>query len=214
MTAAVASVKIQATVMSDQKRPYRMKQRAESQDATRLRLTESAVALHEALGPACTTMAMVAEHAGVQRSTLYRHFADEAALFEACSAHWYARHPRPDLDRWRRVVDPDERLVGVLGDLYGWYRSTGTMLDVLIRDEGLVPSVAERFRGFHMFLAATHDLLMGGRRLRGSGRERTGAAIGLALRFETWRSLCRDGGLEEDEAVTLLARLVAAARQP
>src|SRR5438045_8358456 len=43
-------------------------------------------ALHGTLGPARTTMSAVAEHAGVRRSTLYRHFPDEAALFEACSA--------------------------------------------------------------------------------------------------------------------------------
>ena len=47
--------------MSDQKRPYRMKLRAESEAQTRLRITDSAVALHEQLGPARTSVSAIAE---------------------------------------------------------------------------------------------------------------------------------------------------------
>jgi AcrR family transcriptional regulator len=191
-----------------------MKQRAESQEATRLRITESAVALHETLGPAQTTMAAVAEHAGVQRSTLYRHFPDEEALFEACSAHWYASHPPPNIELWRDVVGPPERLVKALTELYAWYRGTGTMLDALIRDQSLVPSVGRRFSGFHARLAAAQEVLMAGRRLRGAKDIRVRAVIGLSLSFETWRALCREGGLHEDVAIELLARLVEVAAKP
>ena len=59
--------------MTVQKRPYRKKRRAESEEGTRLRITESAVALHGTLGPSLTSFSAVAEHAGVRRSTLYRH---------------------------------------------------------------------------------------------------------------------------------------------
>src|SRR5262245_57102540 len=154
MTDAESCVKIGATAMSDQKRTYRMKQRAESQEATRRRIVESAVELHERLGPARTTMAAVAEHAGVRRSTLYRHFPDEAALFVGCSAHWNALHPPPDLAGWQHVSDPRERLVGALTELYGWYRGTGTMLDSLLRDESVVPAVRLQFGAFHGYLDA------------------------------------------------------------
>jgi AcrR family transcriptional regulator len=200
--------------MSDQTRSYRMKQRAESQEATRLRITESAVALHETLGPSQTTMAAVAEHAGVQRSTLYRHFPDEEALFDACSAHWYARHPRPNIELWRDVADPQERLVEALAELYAWYRSTGTMLDALIRDQSLVPSVGKRFGGFYARLAAAQDVLMAGRRLRGRKHAQVRATIGLALKFETWRALCREGELRDEEAIELFATLVEATAEP
>src|SRR4051812_49704398 len=87
--------------MTDEKRPYRMKRRAELEASTRLRITESAVALHGTLGPARTSISAIAEHAGVRRSTVYRHFADEAALFAACSSHWRAANPAPDLAEWR-----------------------------------------------------------------------------------------------------------------
>ena len=83
--------------MSDQKRQYRMKRRAEQEAQTRRRITESAVELHGTLGPARTSISAIAERAGVRRSTVYRHFPDEAALFGACSAHWAAANPPPDI---------------------------------------------------------------------------------------------------------------------
>jgi AcrR family transcriptional regulator len=196
--------------MSPEKRTYRMRQRAESQEATRRRITESAVALHEQLGPSQTSMAAVAEHAGVQRSTLYRHFPDEAALFAACSAHWYASHPRPDIEAWAEITDPAVRLRKGLAELYAWYRSTGTMLDRLIRDEHLVPAVGMRFGRFHGWLGHAHDLLLAGRGLRGARKAEVSALIRLALQFESWRALCREGGLPDEDAAGLMASLVAA----
>src|SRR5674476_670737 len=83
-------------VRSTKSRPYRMKRRAEQVDETRQRITEAAVRLHTTVGPAHSSIAAVAEEAGVTRLTVYRHFADLDALFAACRAHWSARNPRPD----------------------------------------------------------------------------------------------------------------------
>src|SRR6267143_2094614 len=96
--------------MSDKTRAYRMQRRAESQQQTRLRITESAVALHGTVGPSRTSISAVAAHAGVRRSTVYRHFPDEAALFDACTAHWADANPPPDLAAWTAIASPDERL--------------------------------------------------------------------------------------------------------
>lgn len=188
-----------------------MKRRAEAQEATRLRITERAVELHETLGPSQTTMAAVAEHAGVQRSTLYRHFPDETALFASCSAHWYASHPPPDVGRWSDTADPHERLVAALTELYTWYRGTGAMLDLLIRDETLVPAVGQRFGAFHARLDEAHQVLLAGRGLRGRRHASVSALVRLALKFESWRALCREGGLQDGPAAELIATLVAAA---
>src|SRR3954451_20731495 len=95
--------------MSDQKRPYRMKRRAELEELTRKRITESTVELHQELGPARTSVSAIAERAGVRRSTVYRHFPDEHALFAACSAHWRAANPPPDPAAWAAIVDAPER---------------------------------------------------------------------------------------------------------
>jgi AcrR family transcriptional regulator len=197
--------------MTDQSRPYRMKRRAESQQQTRRRITESAVELHGTLGPSRTSMSAVAAHAGVRRSTLYRHFPDEAALFDACTAHWAAANPPPDLAAWSMLDDPDTRLTVALGELYAFYRRTEAMLENLFRDEIAVPIVAERFAAFRGYFAAARDTLMQGRRLRGAAKVRTRAAVGHAVAFSTWKSLVREEGLDEAAAVELMRALVDAA---
>src|SRR5215208_4935507 len=174
--------------MSDQnhKRSYRKKRRAELEAETRRRITESAVELHGTVGPALTSMSAIAERAGVRRSTLYRHFPDEAAVFEACSSHWAAANPPPDLGAWAEIDDPDKRLATALSELYAYYRSNESMLANLHRDEALVPVVGQFFGAYHAFIHATGDVLMRGRRLRGRAHRRVAAAIGHALAFVTW----------------------------
>ena len=188
-----------------------MKRRAESQQETRRRITESAVALHGTIGPARTTMSAVAEHAGVRRSTLYRHFPDESALFDACSAHWAIDNQPPDPQAWAGIADADERLSVALGELYAYFGRTERMLDNLSRDAATVPIVAERFAAFHLYFDAARDTLIAGRRLRGAAKRRTQAAIGHAIAFTTWKSLVREQGLGDEVAVALMRSLVAAA---
>ncbi|MEA2454886.1 MAG: hypothetical protein QOI45_1148 [Thermoleophilaceae bacterium] len=198
--------------MADEKRPYRKQKRAELEAQTRLRITESAVALHGTLGPSRTSMSAVADHAGVRRSTLYRHFPDEVALFAACSAHWAAANPPPDITEWAAITDPDERLATALGELYPYYRRTEQMLDNLHRDQAM-PTVNQFFGAFREFMAIARDTLMRGRRSRGATRRRVSAATGHALAFTTWRSLAREHELHDREAADLMCRLVAAAAQ-
>jgi AcrR family transcriptional regulator len=195
---------------SGKPRPYQMRRRAEAQLETRRRITESAVELHGTLGPSRTSMSAVAEHAGVRRSTLYRHFPDEAALFEACSAHWGAANPPPDLGAWGAIESPEVRLSVALEELYAFYGRAAPMLENLIRDEQAVPFVRERFAAFHGYLAAAADTLMAGRRLRGAAQRRVRAALGHALAFSTWRSLVVEQGLDPTEARGLMRALVDA----
>jgi AcrR family transcriptional regulator len=194
--------------MADQKRPYRMKKRAEAEEATRRRITESAVHLHGTVGPARTTVSALAEHAGVRRSTIYRHFPDEATLFAACTAHWRAQNPVPDIGAWAGIEDPGERLRAALGALYAYYRRTSTMMENLIRDEPVSELVAHHFSAYHGYLEAARGVLLRGRRARGRARTRERAAIGHALAFTTWRSLALDEGLDDDQVVELVVRLV------
>lgn len=194
--------------MSNQKRPYRMKRRAELEEQTRLRITESAVALHEEVGPAQTSISAIAERAGVRRSTVYRHFPDEDALFAACSSHWRAANPPPDPRTWSSIEDPAERTRAALHEVYGFYGSTEAMYVSLLRDEPLVPAVQRRLRDFYGYLRSIQDDLTAGRRLRGRRAQYVRAAIGHALAFPTWHSLTREQGLTGDDAVELMCRLV------
>jgi AcrR family transcriptional regulator len=194
--------------MADQKRRYRMKKRAEAEEATRRRITESAVHLHGTVGPARTTVSALAEHAGVRRSTIYRHFPDEASLFAACTTHWRAQNPVPDIGAWAGIEDPGERLRAAVGALYAYYRGTAAMMENLIRDEPVSELVRQHFAAYHGYLDAARDALLRGRRSRGRARARERAAIGHALAFPTWRSLALDEGLDDAEATALMVRLV------
>ena len=194
--------------MTDQKRPYRMTRRAELEEQTRRRITESTVELHEQLGPARTSISAVAERAGVRRSTVYRHFPDEAALFAACSSHWRAANPPPDPRNWAAIDDPGARTDAALSDLYAFYRRTQGMYTSLLRDEPVLPIVQRLLRGFHDYLRTIEDILMAGRGLRGQAASRTRAAIGHAVAFSTWRSLTHDQGLSDADAVRLMWPLV------
>ena len=196
--------------MTDQKRQYQMRRRAELEAQTRLRITESAMELHGSVGPSRTSISAVAERAGVRRSTVYRHFPDEAALFAACSGHWMQLNPAPDIGAWAAVGDPAERLADGLTELYAYYERNERMLANLHRDEETVPLIGELFGAFHGFLDAARDVLLRGRRERGAARDRARAAIGHAVAFATWRSLVREQGLSDTEAAGLMRELVEA----
>ena len=193
-----------------QTRPYRKKKRAELEAETRRRITESAVELHGTVGPSRTSMSAVAERAGVRRSTLYRHFPDEDALFGACSAHWTAENPRPDLDAWAAIEDPDERLRTALNELYAFYRRTRRMLENLYRDEATVPAVQKRFVRNHEYLKAAAATLQKG---RGRVPRQLRASVAHAVAFSTWRSLAVEQGLADKEAAELMCRLVSNVRR-
>ena len=194
--------------MIDEKRPYRMKARAELQERTRRRITESAVELHGTLGPSRTSLSAVAAHAGVRRSTLYRHFPDEAALFVACTGHWMSQHPLPALEAWAAVSDPGERLRGALTEIYAYYAETEPMLTNLLRDLDIVEAVQRQFTHFLDYMEAARRTLLIGRRERGRSAQRAAAALGHGLAFTTWRSLVREQGCAAPDAVDMICRLI------
>jgi len=195
------------------KRRYRKRRRAELEEETRLRITEAAVDLHGSLGPARTTISAVAERAGVQRATVYRHFPDEEALFGACSAHWRAQHPLPDLAAWAAVGDPSERLRAALTDLYAWYERGEGMLEKTTRDAPLVPAMRAAVESMGTWFAEAVATIVRGRRERGARRRQVEAAIGHAVSFATWRSLVREQGLSNSDAVDLMQGLVGLAAE-
>ena len=196
-----------------ERRAYRKRRRAQLEAETRLRITEATVDLHGSLGPVKTTISAVAERAGVQRATVYRHFPDEEALFDACSSHWMAQHPLPDPASWAKVDNPDERLRVALGELYEWYERGEYMLERTTRDVALVPALRPSIEAFQGWLEAAADAILRGRPERGARRRRVRAAVCHALAFETWRSLAIHQGLPRAETIELMEALATAAKR-
>jgi AcrR family transcriptional regulator len=188
------------------KRKYELKKRAERLADTRRRITEATVELHRTVGPAATHINEVARRAGVQRMTVYNHFPNDTALLTACSAHWRALHPTPDLAAWSAVADPGARLRLGLGQLYGWYRETEPMTANVLRDAQVLPALRAILEGGLLrYLDQARQVLtepLGG---RGRRRRRVDAAARAAIDLHTWRALAPLG---DTEAAELAARLV------
>jgi AcrR family transcriptional regulator len=186
-----------------------MRRRAEQVDQTRQRIVEATVELHGSVGPASTTIAAIADRAGVTRLTVYRHFPDEAALFGACSAHWISRQQLPDPTAWSQIDDPAARLRAGLADLYRFYRAGAGMLTCLYRDFAALPEVYQQaLRDQDTLFCDVLAAPFGG--TSGEHRRRH-ALIGHAISFWTWRSLCPGQGLTDTDAVSAMTGMVLAA---
>jgi AcrR family transcriptional regulator len=185
-------------------RTYKLKRRAEQQAETRQRIVEAAVDLHGTVGPAQTTISMIAERAGVQRHTVYAHFPEERDLFLACSGLVEERDPMPNAEGWRGIADRAERLRTGLSAIYGWYQRNAELLSCVLRDaehHQLARDTANL--RFAPFFVSYHEVL--GATL--NARQR--ALVGLALSFHTWRTLTRDGGLKQADAVAAMVQAIA-----
>jgi AcrR family transcriptional regulator len=191
--------------MSSEKttRPYTLRKRADAMAATRERITEAAMHLHGSVGPSRTTISAVAERAGVQRQTVYRHFATEADLFAACSRHFAAMHPGPDAGAWGAIADPEQRLARALDELYAFYEGTAAMWANIFRDEPLVPAIGPNLARFRGFLDGAAGTLADGWPAR--DRAVLLAATRHAVDFHTWRSL---SGIPRADAIELASAMV------
>jgi AcrR family transcriptional regulator len=187
-----------------------LKKRADEMAKTHARITEAAIELHGTVGPSRTTMSAVAERAGVERRTLYRHFPTEADLFAACSTHYFASNPWPDLGGWRAIDDPQQRLEHALDELYTYYERTEPMLSNVLRDAELLDSARDAVAPLNEYLNEAAEVLAAGRGARGRRRQLLMGALRHALAFSTWRSLSGNG-IGRSDAAKLADALVQAA---
>jgi AcrR family transcriptional regulator len=184
-------------------RSYRLRRRAARQDETRQKIVDAAIELHQTKGLAATTISDIAEHANVGRVTVYRHFPDEESLVGACSGQYFERHPFPDPTPWGAIEDPMARLRRGLRDIYAYHRETEPMMSRVIADARDLPIMAP----YHAHWRRAADVIVAAWSVTGRRKMLLRAAVGLALSFDTWRTLIRDQGLSHDQAIELMARL-------
>ena len=179
--------------VTKRKRAYRKAARAESEAETRARIVEAVMALHEEVGPLRTSISGIAERAGVQRLTVYRHFPGEPELIGACSALWTERNPMPELPG----ASARERLIA----LYAWYRRGERMLEKVIEDAKEMPVVDAQLDSLRDYLERLVADLE--REWRGRSQRRR-VTLRHAVQFATWQSLARLTGSDAEAAELVL----------
>jgi AcrR family transcriptional regulator len=188
------------------KRGYTLKQRAESQEATRERIVGAAMELHGEIGPRATSISAIADRAGVQRLTVYRHFPTEADVFAACSSHFLELNPVPDPAGWQTESDPLQRVRRAVRAFYDYYARTGYMWARVLADETSVPELSGPVGGYRgMIIGLAEDLV---RPFKAGRRKRQLAAtLEHALFFPTWADLDSRGLSEREKTALALSWL-------
>lgn len=170
-------------------RKYTKTRRAQQQDETRARIVDATVKLHESLGPAQTSIMAIAEAAGVQRLTVYRHFPDDASLFEACTTRYLELNPPPQPAAWADIERAGERSRTALLAFYQYYRQTEPMWRVGYRDVDQVAALQAPMGRFEAYLDQVTDGLVQAWHTTPAARKSLELTLRHALRFTTWQSL-------------------------
>jgi AcrR family transcriptional regulator len=193
------------------RRRYRQGLRAAASAATRRRIVEATLALHEELGPESTTWSAIARRAGVPRMTVYRHFPDEETLFAACSGAYAVEHPPPDIGAAFAEINPIERLRAVMATLFVYYRATEPMTAQLLRSAETHAPTRERMRPYRDLIEMVTVFLVPALVADPARQHVVAATVRHTLAFATWQSLAIDGRLSDEEVTDLLVGLVEAA---
>jgi hypothetical protein len=85
------------------------------------------------------------------------------------------------------------------------------MLANVLRDAPVVEAMAKPVARRLAYFESAVEAVVAGRPERGHARRRVKAAVAHAMSFPTWQSLVRQNGLDDDEAVKLMAGMVEAA---
>jgi AcrR family transcriptional regulator len=191
---------------------YELKRRAERQEETRRRITDAAIELHSTVGGTQATISAIAERAGVQRRTVYNHFPNEEALITACMGHYWASNPLPDPTPWEESADPEARLRRALGEVYAFYSRHERLLANFAADTHVNPTVREVAQPYYRHWEKMRDILAAAWKVSDGQRDMLGAALDLALDFQTWRTLVRrQEGIGDEQAVELMVEMVRCA---
>ena len=199
---------------------YKLKKRAERQEETRLRIARATLELHETVGPSLTTISAIAERAGVGRPTVYSHFPDELSLGMACSSLELSENPLPDPGPWGEIPDPERRLRVALAELYAYFRRREGLWANILRDQEM-PRIEDNSDVRETDDEIMKPIFVHWERMKATLAEGWGSpegapqalpgAIGLALDFQTWRTMTGKQGLTDEQAIELMVGMVQCA---
>jgi AcrR family transcriptional regulator len=185
-------------ILKSMVREYKMVKRRDKVVETQRRIAKATYELHSTIGPALTTIALIAERAGLPRQTVYRNFSSQLDLFRSCIAFGLELHPLPDPNRWQSIADPEERLEVGLTELYAWFGASEPVMTNSVRDFGAVPESAEAMQHVGEVFQRIYETLCQG--WEGSG---VSPVLALAVDFGTWKKLRREQGMASNAIVEM-----------
>lgn len=186
-------------------RPYSMQKRAAKEAETRQRIVDAAVALHREKGAWMTKPAEIAAWANVSLATYYKYFPSLGVMVTACTARGRELIPPPDPETVAALPpDPAVRIPAMVRTLFDDYEVCDPWLYSGRTEEKLIPELhltMERLRGLReAFVRAALVPIA-------AGREVTGVVNAL-VDYWAWRTLRREAGFTQEEAVTHVAEAV------
>lgn len=184
------------------KRGYVQRVRGEQVAKTRTRIVEAIMGLHGEVGPRNTTVSAIANRAGVERLTVYRHFKGEEEMFAACSGRYLELNPPPDPTAWAVERDPIRRAQRGLADLYAFFSRTAPMFAKTYLDVDEYPSLKKIMDQFDAQLRDLADDLAAAWPRDKSARKRQ-AILRHAAKFATWQSFETEG-VDNQEKISLM----------
>ncbi len=182
-----------------------MEKRAAQHAETRRRIVDATVALHREKGALMTKPAEIAARANVSLTTYYKHFPSLGALVTACTTRGRELIPPPDPETVAVLPpDPSVRIPAMVRTLFDYYEAREPWLYAGRTEERFIPEVRpvmERLTGLRdAFVRAALAPVV-------SGREAVGV-ISALVDFWAWRTLRREVGFTQEEAVSRVAEAV------
>lgn len=185
-------------------RTYHSRRRAESATHTRQAIVEAAVKLH---GKGITTVAAVAEEAGVSLPTVNKYFPTREDLFTACTTHVTANLKYPLPETLKAIQNPGERLRRVVRDVYRLHEETFGQLWTGYKLEDESPVMAQAMANYEGLIATLAETLP--YEYAVGDRDAVIRFVQAALSPLTYRALRSKNGLGFEEAVENMIRALA-----
>jgi AcrR family transcriptional regulator len=187
-------------------RKYSMQRRSAAVEATRQRIVDATVELHNDQGVTGTSMQDIADRAGVALATVYRHFPTLEALVPACGRRNMELNPLPTEAVFAGLDAGDERVTALVDALFTHYERGLRAYEVGLAESATLPVLADLMQEVAAHVAG---LVAAAAAPFEPDDGRLSLAVGLCD-FRVWRSLTL-AGLSTDAAAEDVARLVTVA---
>lgn len=183
------------------RRPYRLGKRAEAAAATRRRIVEATLRVHDDQGISNTSIRDVADRAGVAPATVLNHFPRMGDLIRACGQLSDALFPMPTAAVLVGARDAAERVRRAARAWFEWWDGVGPGWEHLQIDRRTLPEVDAWLDD----VDRRHRALIG--QAAEMNRQASLPAVLTAMTtFGSWRSL-KASGFDADAAAAEVMRI-------